>query len=422
MRREPSQANNNCRACRIHADRSHAVFKTQLLFLIAIVCSGFPLLSNSLVAQKTPSDLKPDRSIPTIDKYAPKSMLKVDNSRLPKASLPVIDIHGHFGTRLRGDDDALRRYVEVMDRNNIVLSTTLDATLGKEDSHLSFIKPFENRFLVFCHMDFVGAGKRKDPSTYACNKPGFVRNTCQQIRIAKSKGIVGLKFFKQFGLGYRNSDGSLIRIDDQRFDPIWETCAELDFPVLMHTADPAAFFEPVNEQNERYEELLRHPNWSFFGDQFPSRQQLLNARNLVIKRHPNTKFIGAHMGNNPEDLTEVGNWLDQYPNLYVEFSSRIGELGRQPYTARKFFLKYADRILFGTDGPWPEERLRYYWRFLETEDEYFRYSEKTPQPQGLWFIYGLRLPRDVLQKVYFENAFKLVPSAKKKYDKLRSAR
>ena len=388
-----------------------------ILFLIA--AHSF---SNSLAGQEKSLESDSNNKVPTIDNYAPKSMLRVKNSGLTKARFPVIDIHGHFGVRLKGDDEALQRYIEVMDRNNIVLSTTLDATLGKEDSHLSFIKPFKSRFIVFCHIDFVGEGNRDDPSTHACNQPGFARDVCQKMRMAKQKGIVGLKFFKQFGLGYRNRDGSLIRIDDRRFDPIWKTCAELDFPVLIHTADPAAFFEPINDKNERYEELLRHPNWSFFGDEFPSRQELLNARNAVVGRHPKTKFIGAHMGNNPEDLEEVGRWLEKYPNLFVEFSSRIGELGRQPYTSREFFLKYPDRILFGTDGPWPEERLRYYWRFLETKDEYFRYSEKTPQPQGLWFIYGIHLPEDILRKVYFENAIKVLPIAKRRYESSRDAR
>ena len=357
------------------------------------------------------------RSVPTIDKFTPQSMLKVKRSELKKARAPVIDIHGHFGFRLKGDSDALQRYVEVMDRNNIALSISLDAILGKEEDHLKFLQPFANRFLVFCHIDFIGNGNKNAPKTHACNQPGFVRNVCRQLESAKSKGIVGLKFFKQFGLGYKNRDGSLIRIDDQRFDPIWQTCGKLGFPVIIHTADPAAFFEPIDENNERYEELLRHPDWSFFGDAFPSRKELLDARNNVIRRHPKTVFIGAHLANNPEDLDAVGKWLDELPNLVVEFSSRIAELGRQPFTAKKFFIKYQDRILFGTDGPWPEQRLFYYWRFLETADEYFPYSEKSPQPQGLWFIYGMKLPKEVLNKVYFENAFKVLPSAKLKYPK-----
>ena len=177
----------------------------------------------------------------------------------------------------------------------------------------------------------------------------------------------------------------------------------------MHTSDPAAFFKPIDANNERWEELSRHPDWSFYGDKFPARQELLEARNRVIKRHPKTTFIGAHFASSSEDLATLSKWMDEYPNLVVEFASRINELGRQPYTARKFFIKYQDRILFGTDGPWPELRLSYYWRFLETYDENFPYSEKSPAPQGMWRIYGIGLPDEVLKKIYHENALRIIP-------------
>jgi predicted TIM-barrel fold metal-dependent hydrolase len=239
----------------------------------------------------------------------------------------------------------------------------------------------------------------------------------QQLTEAKEQGASGLKLFKQFGLGYRNPDGTLMRIDDPRWDPIWKACGTLGFPVLVHTADPIAFFHPIDAANERWEELSRHPEWSFPADKFPSRGQLLAARNRVIARHPKTIFIGAHMANSSEDLATVSQWLDRYPNLYVEPASRIGELGRQPYTARKFCIKYADRILFGTDGPWPEKRLTYYWRFFETLDEYFPYSEKPFPPQGFWRIYGIGLPDAVLRKIYHENAIRLIPGLKQRVER-----
>ena len=235
------------------------------------------------------------------------------------------------------------------------------------------------------------------------------------MKRARTNGIVGVKFFKRFGLGHKNADNTLVKIDDPKFDPIWRLCGELGLPVIIHTGDPAAFFKPIDATNERYEELSRHPDWSFYGDQFPSREELLMARNNVIKRHPQTQFIGAHVAGNPEDLSTVGKWLDAYPNLHIEFASRIGELGRQPYTARKFIMKYQDRVLFGTDGPWPEERLTYYWRFLETRDENFPYSEKVPPPQGLWNIYGIGLTDQALAKIYCGNVMRLIPDAAKKY-------
>ena len=371
--------------------------------------------------ERAPKPLTDALPVPTIAEYSPESMLRSPRTLLKSAEFGVIDIHGHFGMRLKGNKESLQKYVEVMDRNSIRLSVSLDARLGDEEQHLSFLEEHLERFIVFCHIDFIGEGRPGKPETHACNRTDFVRRVCLQLEAAQKKGIAGLKFFKSFGLRFRNTDGSLIQIDDRRFDPIWQCCARLNMPILIHTGDPAAFFEPVNPKNERFEELFRHPNWSFFGDEFPSRIELLEARNNVIGRHPETKFIGAHLAGNPEDLATVAKWLERYPNLFVEFSSRIAELGRQPFTARKFFLKYPDRILFGTDGPWPEERLTYYWRFLQTQDEYFRYSEKRPQPQGMWRIYGLDLPKETLKKIYYENALRLLPRARESYLKLGKA-
>lgn len=348
--------------------------------------------------------------------FRPKAKLKVPATDLRHAKYPVIDVHTHFGFRLKGDKKKLEEFVELMDRNKIALCVSLDATLGPSlDEHFEFLEPYKERFAVFTHIDWQGRGEANDLSSWACNQPGFVRWVVEELKKAKEKGVEGLKFFKSFGLGHRDSEGRLLRIDDPRWDPIWETCAELKMPVIMHVADPAAFFDEIDENNERWEELSRHPDWSFSGEEFPSREELLAARNRVIKKHPGTTFIGAHVANNPEDLATVSKWLDEYPNLYVEFASRISELGRQPYTARKFMIKYQDRFLFGTDGPWPELRLWYYWRFTETYDEYFPYSEKEFPPQGFWRIYGVGLPDEVLEKIYFKNALKILPELNGKY-------
>ncbi len=252
-------------------------------------------------------------------------------------------------------------------------------------------------------------------STWVC------RRLRGATRAAKETGVSGVKFFKQFGLGYRDRDGKLLKIDDPQWDPIWNVCGELHLPVLIHTADPSAFFKPIDATNERYEELSRHPDWSFYGSDYPSRDKLHAAHNRVIARHPQTIFIAAHMANDGESLTELAQWLDAYPNMVVDTASRISELGRQPYTAHDFFLKYQDRILFGTDGPWPALRLSYYWRFFETRDEYFPYSEKEFPPQGFWRIYGIGLPDDVLKKIYFENALRIMPSLLEKYQRAAAA-
>lgn len=354
---------------------------------------------------------------PTLRTFDPQPALKVAATKLNRAKFPVIDIHSHFGIRLKGDREQLAQYIRTMDRHGIAISVSLDAKLGTEEAHLDFIgNHYNHRIVSFCHLDFVGDGQQENPKSWASSQPDFVRNCVEQLRAAKSKGILGVKFFKSFGLNFKNADGSLIKIDDPRFDPIWRTCGELNLPVIIHTADPVAFFQPIDSNNERWEELSRHPDWSFYGDPFPAREELLAARNRVMARHPGTIFIGAHVANNSEDLAIVSQWLEQHPNLVVEIASRINELGRQPYTARRFFLKYQDRILFGTDGPWPELRLTYYWRFMETFDEYFPYSEKSPQPQGMWRIYGLGLPDNVLKKVYHENALRVIPGLRNPFE------
>jgi len=358
------------------------------------------------------------------DSFSAKSQLKVAKTNLLRAAFPVVDVHTHFFLKGKHNAELLKEYVAMMDRNNIAVCVSLDATLLKRvDEHCDFLwTDYRDRFAVFGNIDFQGGGKADEPATWSCNQADFVRNIVEQLKICKGKGqISGLKFFKDFGLRYRNLDGSLIAMDDARWDPIWDICGKLELPVIMHTADPGAFFEPVTQANERFFELNVHPDWSFASANFPSRKDLHEARNRIIAKHPTTTFIAAHFGNDAENLTELDGWMQLYPNLVVEFASRINELGRQPYSARRFFEKYQDRILFGTDGPWPEARLRLYWRFLESWDEYFEYSEKQPRPQGDWQIYGLGLPPSILEKIYHENATRIIPGVREKVAEFQKA-
>ena len=387
------------------------------------------LLSTLLwLAVVTPALQAQDSTTPELDgrdgrdlllkHFRPKSKLRVVQTDVPRAKFPVVDIHTHFRHRFRHSPEQLDAFVELMDRNNIAVCVSLDGQLGDAfREHAAYLwTKYPNRFLIFANIDWQGDGTADDPATWACHRDNFGARVAEQLAEAKQLGACGLKVFKQLGLGYQNPDGSLVKIDDRRWDPIWKACGELGLPVIIHTADPAAFFDEIDETNERWEELHRHPEWSFPAEKFPRREELLAARNRVIKRHPETVFIGAHVANNSEDLATVSEWLEEYPNLYVGFASRIGELGRQPYTARRFFLEHADRILFSTDGPWPETRIRLYWRFLETYDEYFPYAENEFPPQGFWNIYGIDLPDDVLKKVYHENALRLIPELKAKFE------
>ena len=393
-------------------------------FLICLALQG--QLASQAVAQQLSSPPAPGldgrggRDL-LLRLYRPKPMSQVHRTPIAGAKFPVVDIHTHFRYRLRHSKEQLDDFVALMDRHNIALCVSLDGKLDDDfREHTNYLwTNYRDRFLIFANVDWIGPGDADDPASWDCHRADFAQRTARRLSEAKQLGACGLKIFKQFGLGHRNPDGSLIEIDDPRWNPIWQACGELGFPVIIHTADPAAFFLTIDEQNERWEELHRHPEWSFPADRFPSREALLVARNRVLARHPKTTFIGAHMANNPEDLATVGKWLDTYPNLVIEFASRIGELGRQPYTARKFFLRYADRVLFGTDGPWPETRVALYWRFLETFDENFPYSEKEFPPQGFWNIYGVGLPDDVLRQVYHQNAARIIPGLAEKLAKFR---
>lgn len=391
-----------------------AVVRRIALFFLCLATGGAS-------AQEGPLDGRAGRDL-SLQNFRPQAMLRVPETRLERAKFLAVDVHTHFRIRTHQSPDALDEFVRVMDRNGIALCASLDGGLDAHfDEHAKYLwTKYPDRFVIFANIDWQGTGKADDPASWDCQRPDFARRMATSLADAKNRGASGLKIFKQFGLTYKNPDGSLLKIDDERWDPIWQACGELKLPVLIHVADPAAFFQPIDATNERWEELHRRPEWSFYGPQYPKREELLAALERVLKRHPNTIFISAHVGNNAEDLAQVAKALDEHPNMYVEIASRISELGRQPYSARKFLIKYSDRVLFGTDGPWPETRLRLYWRFLETFDENFPYSEKTPPPQGLWNIYGVGLPDEVLQKIYHENAAKIVPGVREKLARHRA--
>jgi predicted TIM-barrel fold metal-dependent hydrolase len=376
---------------------------------VCFVCAADPAKD----AANAPLDGRDGRDL-ALDRFRPKPMLRVEEHPLARAKFPVVDVHVHPRVRLRQSSELLDAFVKLMDEQNIAVCVSLDGGLGEKFiEHREYLwKKHKDRWVIFANVDWQGDGKADDPATWDCQRPDFARRTAVALAEAKKAGASGLKVFKSLGLEYRNPDGSLIRVDDPRWDAIWEVCGSLGLPVLIHTADPKAFFLPTDETNERWEELKRHPEWSFSGPGFPAYDDLLRQFINIVERHPRTTFIGAHVASSAEDLATVGGWLDKYPNLLIDIAARIGELGRQPYTARKFFLKYADRILFATDGPRVAERLGYHWRFLETFDEYLPYAEGAFPPQGFWRIYGVGLPDEVLEKVYNANAARMIPGVR----------
>ncbi len=228
----------------------------------------------------------------------------------------------------------------------------------------------------------------------------------------QARGISGLKIFKQLGLEYRNPDGSLIKIDDARWYPIWAACGRLGIPVIMHTADPSAFFEPITPENERYEELSRHPDWHFPADKFPPRAQLHAARNRVIADHPGTTFIAAHMANDGEDLEQLGAWLDQYPNMVVELASRISELGRQPLHRPRFPDQVSGSGNVRNGRSLARVALQSLLALPGNTRSVLSLLRKRLPPQGLWQIYGVYLPDEVLKKIYHGNAARIIPASK----------
>jgi hypothetical protein len=336
--------------------------------------------------------------------FRPQSKLVTRTTRIDRPRFPAIDAHNHLGADFGGgwDQKPLSELLDLLDEAGIVKYIDLDGGWGEErlNAHLDHFKqPAPERFQVFGGVDWAQWSE--------CGA-AFPEWAASRLRAQKERGAQGLKVWKGLGLTVRDPQGELVSVDDPRLVPIWETAGELGLPVLIHVADPVAFFDPIDATNERWEEIGAHPDWAFTSPPFPPFMHIIAGLANLVARHPHTTFIGAHVGCYAENLGWVGALLDRCPNFFVDISARIGELGRQPYTARRFFLQYADRILFGSDmGPEPEA-YRIIYRFLETDDEYFNYNTGPVPQQGRWHVSGLYLPDDVLEKVYFQNAARIL--------------
>jgi predicted TIM-barrel fold metal-dependent hydrolase len=350
----------------------------------------------------------------TLRAFAPRPALRAPVNAPMRPRVEVIDAHNHLGDVFSTTDKSwLRRPVSdllaIMDDAGVRAMVDLDGRWGDRlRAEIGrYQEPYPDRFAVFAGVDY---------DSFATD-PDVGETEARRLRDSVACGARGLKVWKTLGLRLRDGQGRLIPVNDERLDPLWATAGELGIPVLIHIADPVAFFQPLDQHNERWEELQRHPDWHFYptrpkGDlmhaDFPSFEELMEQFEDLIGRHPGTAFIGAHVGCYAEDLRWVGRVMDACPNFHVDISARIAELGRQPYTARDFFIRHQDRILFGTDATPNVETYRLHYRFLETRDEYFSYGLGEVPGNGRWMIYGLDLPDDVLRKVYHANAERLI--------------
>lgn len=323
--------------------------------------------------------------------FDPRTMLVTRQHIIEKAKFPAVDFHNHLDGMDPGD------LLPIMDRCGI--EHLINITMRTGDEGISMIDKFQghpsNRFSAIGWMDWSDLPI-----------PGFFDRAVERLERMVDCGSIGLKIWKDLGISLRDDHGALLCIDDERLGPLFAKAGEIGVPVMFHIADPDAFFLPIDRFNERYEELAAHPEWSFHDSLF-SKDDLLAQRDNVFARHPETTFIAAHVAEKPENLAYVGDLLDRNPNLIIDIGARVAELGRQPFTARDFFVRYADRILFGTDLVPDEEMYQLHFRFLETSDEYFDYPSHASR-QGRWKIYGIDLPDDVLSKVYSGNAMRFI--------------
>jgi len=334
-----------------------------------------------------------------LQNYRPVSKLVTKQTEIKKARYPVIDAHNHlrngFGNwHLRPPQELL----DAMDQSGVQVYVDLDGGWGEGilQTHLDhFKRTAPERFLHAAGINW---------SAWSEHGADFGEWAAKRLQVQKTWGAQLLKISKVLGTTVLDDSGQRVLPGDPRLEPIWAAAGELNLPILIHVADPVAFFDPVDEKNERWEELQHNPNWQFTSPPYPPFLDIVNSMSGVVENFPETTFIGAHVGWYSENLDWVSAFLERCPNFYVDIGARISELGRQPYSARRFFEQHADRILFGTDAGPQNSVYRLYYRFLETADEYFNYNPGDVPHQGRWHIYGLNLPDEILEKVYQGNA------------------
>ena len=332
----------------------------------------------------------------TVQEYEPRNTLVVSEHMVTRSRFPFVDIHGHQnGTRISQAD--VDRLIGEMDELNMAVMVNLSGGSGT-----NLVRGLENmnrdhpgRFVFFANVDFRGVGE-----------PGWGERAAAQLEADVAAGAAGLKIFKNLGLSALDTDGNRIPVDDPRLDPVWAKAGELGITVLIHSADPAEFWQPYDRFNERWLELTLRPRRLQPPGRSAPFEQIITEQHNLFRRHGNTKFISAHLGWLGHDLTRLGTLLDEIPNMYVGLGAVIYELGRQPRFARKWLIEYQDRVVMGKDS-YDQEEFHTYFRVFETEDDYFDYYRRY---HAFWQMYGLDLPDEVLRKIYYQNALDLVPT------------
>jgi predicted TIM-barrel fold metal-dependent hydrolase len=372
---------------------SYAVVCAVTVLLVALLAA--PSSWRRTVIAQQPSQSK--QSL-TIEEYQPKSTLVVPEHKIDRAKFPFIDIHSHHWNPTPAQVDDL---IKGMDSINERLMVNLSGGTGDQLKQTVQVMKgrYPDRFVVF-------ANPRYDD----IDTPGYGKRAAERLSQDVKNGAQGLKVFKDFGMEVKYANGQRVHVDDPEFDPLWDKCAELGIPVLIHIGEPSAFFDPWDKYNERWLELKEFPSRARPPARYPPFETLMTERNHMFAKHPKTNFIAAHLAFHGNDLARLGKLFDELPNVYVDIAAVLAELGRQPYSAHDFLVKYQDRVLMGKDI-YDVNEYKWYFRALETRDEYFEYYRKR---HAFWRIYGFQVPDEVLKKIYYKNALKLVPGIDKK--------
>jgi predicted TIM-barrel fold metal-dependent hydrolase len=371
--------------------------------LVPLVGSGVALFAlmemDRLAGTRAQAQDPANGRVPTIDEYQPKSTLVTAEHRIERAKYPFVDIHSHYWSPTPEHVDQV---VKEMNTINLRVMVNLSGGTGEElKKTLAVMKGrYPDRFVVFANLNYDDL-----------NTAGYGKRAAARLEQDVRNGAQGLKIFKNYGMDLKYANGERVHVDDAEFDAVWEKCAELKIPVLIHVAEPSAFFDPWDYHNERWEELREFPGRARQPSKYPPFETLIAERNRMFAKHPRTNFIAAHLAFHGNDLERLGKLFDANPNVYVDIAAVLAELGRQPYSARDFLVKYQDRVLMGKDI-YEVNEYKWYFRALETRDEYFEYYRKR---HAFWRIYGFQLPDEVLRKVYYENALKLVPGLEKQW-------